>query len=670
MRPLALVGLLLSLMLAGVSVFSTAETVTGRRNTQDRSLEEAVASQVERVLGSQRQMHAAASQMLVNEDVRGLLVGSPSSPAVHARELVNARAALEAFRSESMLPLSSACIDDPSGREAACVPTVPFQFPAALEHHFAALAAASPSGAGTRAFFSPLTARPTVAFVAPLRLAGATAGVVHFDIDLAFVEGSRLVFNGIPGVRMQLAGYEDGDLVLPSGLTQPLKGTVRRPGSLSQISHGPWSIIVSGHRALVATVPLAVGDLHRQLAVVAVSSSANPGFFNGWKPGALTLLGLALLTLLGSLAGVVGAHRRMRQELNTDPLTRLRNRRALMDELPRVCQRASEERPAYLWFFDLDGFKAYNDSFGHLAGDALLARLGQRLRSTVAGTGTTYRLGGDEFCVLVSAPLADPLGAFETAREALCERGGAFTVTASAGAVEIPREAALPTHALRLADQHMYRDKASGRTGGAAELVTAVLHAALAQRHPELDEHSSDVADDVEHLARAVGLDEETVEMIVQAGDLHDVGKLGIPDEIIAKPGPLSEREWEFMRQHTVMGERIIAAAGPSLQRIAPLVRSSHERWDGNGYPDGLSGEQIPLGARIITICDAYRAMLTARPYKRSVPFAEALEELRRCAGSQFDPYLVARFCEIATRADGEKPGRQEAASQLDGAAS
>jgi hypothetical protein len=97
--------------------------------------------------------------------------------------------------------------------------------------------------------------------------------------------------------------------------------------------------------------------------------------------------------------------------------------------------------------------------------------------------------------------------------------------------------------------------------------------------------------------------------MIVRAGDLHDVGKLGIPDSIITKAGPLSEREWEFMRQHTVMGERIIAAAGPSLERIAPLVRASHERWDGRGYPDGLAGEEIPLGARIITICDSFRAL-------------------------------------------------------------
>jgi HD-GYP domain-containing protein (c-di-GMP phosphodiesterase class II) len=115
------------------------------------------------------------------------------------------------------------------------------------------------------------------------------------------------------------------------------------------------------------------------------------------------------------------------------------------------------------------------------------------------------------------------------------------------------------------------------------------------------------------------------------------------------------------MRQHTVMGERIIAAAGPSLARIAPLVRASHERWDGKGYPDGLARDQIPLGARIITICDAYCAMLSARPYKRPMPPADALAELRRCAGSQFDPDLVERFCEIAVQAQAERAAGEQA---------
>jgi len=648
MRPLALLGLFLSLLLAGVSVFSTAETVSNRRNAQDRALEDAIASQVERALGSKRQMHAAASQMLINPDIGEILRPAPPAGRALAADTLDARQALAAFKREALLPLSSACIDDSEARALACMPSATRTFAPALRQEFASLASVSPAGAATHVFISPLTHRPTVAYVAPLRGPGGLSGTVHFDIDLAYVESSKLLVDQVPGVHMALAGYEAGRLMLPGGASRAVTGAVLPRGPLSSIDGGPWSTLVEGHRELIAAIPLIVASRHRELAAVATSISPNPTMLNAWawRPGTLALLVLALITLVGSVVALASANRRIKHELSSDPLTRLRNRRALMEDLPRACLRASECQPAYLWLFDLNGFKHYNDSFGHLAGDEMLVRLGHRLRETVGASGSVYRLGGDEFCVLVTAPAADPLASFEHARDALAEAGGAFTVTASAGAVEIPRDTREPMHALRIADQHMYRDKANRRSG-AAELVTAVLHAALAQRHPELDEHSTDVAEDVEVLARAIGLDEEAVKMIIRAGDLHDVGKLGIPDEIITKPGPLTDSEWQFMRQHTVMGERIIAAAGPSLERIAPLVRASHERWDGNGYPDGLAGEEIPLGARIITICDSFRAMLSARPYKQAMSLPDALAELRRCAGSQFDPALVEVFCAV-----------------------
>jgi HD-GYP domain-containing protein (c-di-GMP phosphodiesterase class II) len=131
---------------------------------------------------------------------------------------------------------------------------------------------------------------------------------------------------------------------------------------------------------------------------------------------------------------------------------------------------------------------------------------------------------------------------------------------------------------------------------------------------------------------------------LLQAASLHDVGKAAIPDSIIEKPGPLNASEWTFMRTHTLIGERIMAAA-PALKEAAKLVRSSHERFDGSGYPDGLSGEDIPLGARIIAVCDAYDAMICKRPYRSRMSAEVALEEIRRCAGTQFDPRVVAAFC-------------------------
>jgi len=627
MRPLALIGLCVALVLAGVSSWNVSSAARRHREAQDHALEGALSSVVGRVVGSERQMATAASQMLVNPAVEELL-GSQRLPAALRRaDMLDAEQALLAFQASAIVPVSSACIDDGAARQVVCDPGAHgVIFPQALRRAFAAVAARTTTGQPTTTFRSPVDGARSGSFVVPMREGSLLRGVVHFDMADTTVDGSSLLVRDIPGVRVRLTQE-------PS----PSRGAMPH-----------WSMVTAGHLTMVADLPLPIGTTGRTLAIAATSIAPNPDFANGWDAGALALLGLAVFILVGSIAALAISGRRMRRELTTDPLTRLYNRRALMEDLPRVCQRASEEDPAFLWFFDLNGFKNYNDAFGHAAGDVLLARLGRRLEEAVGTAGAVYRLGGDEFCVLLWNPVEDPHALFQRSREALAERGGAFTVTASAGAVEIPSGAREPSHALRLADQHMYRDKAALR-GGAAEVITAVLHAALAQRHPELDEHSTDVASDVELLARAVGMDQEAVEQIVRAGDLHDVGKLGIPDEIIAKPGPLSERDWEFMRQHTVMGERIIAAAGPSLERIAPLVRSSHERWDGNGYPDGLAGEQIPLGARIITICDAFRAMLSERPYKRPIPLEEALEELRRCAGSQFDPRLVEVFCETVT---------------------
>jgi two-component system, cell cycle response regulator len=368
----------------------------------------------------------------------------------------------------------------------------------------------------------------------------------------------------------------------------------------------------------------------------AAAASVTPG---------VELLALALALLTGTLVGIGLCARWVRREVSTDPLTGLRNRRALARELARACRRASEEEPAFVWFFDLNGFKQYNDSFGHVSGDALLARLGTRLGEVVDSCGSCYRLDGDEFCVLITAPVSDPHALFQQALAALAEHGGGFTVSACGGAVELPREASNPECALRLADHRMYREKTLSR--GGVELVSAVLQAALAQRQAGLSERSNDVAGDVHVLARRIGLEEEAIGLIVRAGDLHDIGKLGIPDQILIKPGPLSAEEWEYMKRHSSMGEQIIAAAGPSLERIGQVVRASHERWDGTGYPDHLVGEEIPLGARIIAICDSFRAMIDARVYKKAISIEDALEELRRCAGTQFDPHLVEVFCSI-----------------------
>jgi two-component system cell cycle response regulator len=155
--------------------------------------------------------------------------------------------------------------------------------------------------------------------------------------------------------------------------------------------------------------------------------------------------------------------------------------------------------------------------------------------------------------------------------------------------------------------------------------------------------------------ARQLGLSGEAIDEVARAAELHDIGKIAIPDSVLTKPGPLEASEWALIHQHTVIGERILLAA-PALKPVAALVRASHERWDGKGYPDRLTAEAIPLGARIVAVCDAYDAMTSERGYRAAMPHAAAIAELRRCAATQFDPTVVEAF--IATLAPGGRDAR------------
>ena len=325
-------------------------------------------------------------------------------------------------------------------------------------------------------------------------------------------------------------------------------------------------------------------------------------------------------------------------EARTDALTGLGNRRSLLDDLTASLDPGRGDK-AILALFDLNGFKHYNDSFGHPAGDALLARLGTRLAAATAPAGMAYRLGGDEFCLLVGL---ESHGALARARDALSEQGEGFAIDASCGSVELPLEAADPAEALRSADQRMYAEKRSRRIPTERQTGDVLLRA-LVERDPELAEHLTDVAALAETVGQILGLDAEEQSELRLAAELHDVGKMAIPEAILDKPGPLDEAEWEYVRTHTVIGERILGAS-PALKRVSAIVRSTHERWDGAGYPDRIMGEEIPLAARVIAVCDSYHAMHTERSYSRALSPADAIEELRRCSGTQFDPTVVAAF--------------------------
>jgi two-component system, cell cycle response regulator len=235
------------------------------------------------------------------------------------------------------------------------------------------------------------------------------------------------------------------------------------------------------------------------------------------------------------------------------------------------------------------------------------------------------------------------------AASALSEKGEGFKVGCSYGVASFPQDASTAVDALSVADQRMYQRKA-GRAS-ASRQSTDVLLKTLSERNPGLGEHTGVVAQLAKVTAQGLGLDEHEVKRIELAGELHDIGKVAIPETVLNKPGPLDEEEWEFMRRHTLIGERILIAA-PSLAQVAELVRSSHERYDGGGYPDRLAGEEIPFGASIIAVCDAFDAMTSARPYGAAISVADALTELRLCSGSQFHPRVVRAFCDVIERPD------------------
>ena len=382
--------------------------------------------------------------------------------------------------------------------------------------------------------------------------------------------------------------------------------------------------------ALISLMILVIGTA-REITVAAVLLAAG-----------------ALLSVLGRLVLTFREHQGMlessRSEATTDPLTGLGNRRALAATLSTRLD-VDQPAPMILALFDLDGFKSYNDSFGHAAGDALLQRLAAGLGAVLTGRASVYRMGGDEFCALVPGG-DDGRALLRAASAVLTESGDGFAISASLGSVALPDETDDVGEALRLADQRMYAHKNGVRRAGAASEVKSALLSALAQRDPELSDHVSDVADLAERTARAMGCSSGMTERVRIAAELHDIGKMAIPEAILAKPGALTDQEWALMRQHTVAAERILAAS-PALADVAPLVRASHERWDGGGYPDGLTADQIPPGAQIVSVCDSYHAMTSDRSYRKAMSEEVALAELRAGAGTQFSPEVVSAFLKV-----------------------
>lgn len=384
----------------------------------------------------------------------------------------------------------------------------------------------------------------------------------------------------------------------------------------------------------------------------------------------------AYAALEQSHAQVQAANRRLEALATVDPLTGLANHRAMLWQLDSELERARRwQQPCALMFLDLDHFKALNDSGGHALGDDILREFGAVARASLRAFDVLGRWGGEEFVALLpQTGLDDALRLAEGLRAAVAAHR--FTeagvhLTCSIGLALYPDDGLERDTLLERADRAMYAAKHLGRNQVrcASDPVVDALAAthldsreetallstveALAELAAARDryaaEHASRVAALACDLARQLGCGTAEQRLIGLAGRLHDIGKVALPDAVLQKAAQLTPEEWALMRQHPIIGADIVGRV-PSLRVLAPLIRHHHERWDGLGYPDGLAGEAIPLLARIIAVADAYAAMTSARPYRRARQPHEALRELQRCAGTHFDPAVVAAMHQLVVR--------------------
>jgi diguanylate cyclase (GGDEF)-like protein len=485
---------------------------------------------------------------------------------------------------------------------------------------------------------------------------GGKRAIVHFEIT---IESFRQQAAADDQVAIAIVDARSGAVVIDSRSPQRLGARLGQPDDhrfrrMVAARRGAGRLQLADRPAAYQRARLVDGNAN-DWYVVAVAPTP-VGWLYGVGAWPVSTVVVALVTLAVAATGARTAERVLIHAATTDALTGIGNRRQLVSDLERQLATASAAKPLLLLLFDLNGFKAYNDSFGHPAGDALLARLGAALGGAVRDRGTAYRLGGDEFCVLAAVDRDGIEPTIAAAEGALTEHGDGFSITASYGAILLPEESRDAGEAMQLVDQRMYAQKAFGRRSADRQSKDVLLRA-LIEHNPELAERFQHAARLVEAVSRRMGLAGDELHQLQQAAELHDVGKVAIPDAVLHKQGPLDEAEWAFVRRHTLIGERIIGAA-PALAQAAKLVRSTHERFDGSGYPDRLAGEEIPLGSRIIAVCDAFTAMTNPRPYGPTMTEEEAMAELHRCAGEQFDPGVVAVLARVVAEKAAAEPGR------------
>ena len=354
-----------------------------------------------------------------------------------------------------------------------------------------------------------------------------------------------------------------------------------------------------------------------------------------------------------SIASVIDITQRKRMEEKLkemsfrDSLTGLYNRNFFEEEMARIGNGRYD--PVGIVVCDLDGLKFVNDTLGHQSGDQMLIQTADILRHNFRSSDIIARIGGDEFAVLLTETNPERVEQIlRRLRQAVHDHNNAepeLPLSLSMG-YALDEGGTVDMQALFCeADNRMYREKIQ-REGSARSAILHALTVSMEARDFNTENHCNRLQELTASLALSLDLTRDFVNDLSLLTRFHDLGKVGIPDHILFKPGPLSEEEWRQMRQHCEIGHRI-ASSVPDLEPIADFILKHHERWDGRGYPQGLSGDDIPLPCRILAIVDAYDAMTSDRPYRKAMPREEAIAELQRCAGTQFDPGLVEQFIQI-----------------------
>jgi diguanylate cyclase (GGDEF)-like protein len=363
------------------------------------------------------------------------------------------------------------------------------------------------------------------------------------------------------------------------------------------------------------------------------------------------------------------------EEARIDELTGLLNRRSLDEMIDTEINRHSRYGGVFsLAILDLDSFKTFNDTRGHLAGDNLLGQVGYIIRNAIRSTDQAFRYGGDEFAILLPhTNVEDAIQVTERVRESIASDldTGDIKVTASIGLAIWPEDGISHTDIIATADLILYRAKWSGgnrsycasgtmsllyfdepdlNIEGSRNSETVNIIHSLAEtvdtRSNQTRNHSKKVTEYALAMGKSLDMDASSLRKLEICALLHDIGKIGISDDILNKPGELVAEEWEIVKGHPQLGANIVAHV-PQLAACAVGIRHHHEWYDGSGYPDGLKGDEIPMESRILNIADAFTAMTSERAYSSTLSFASALEEIKRGSGKQFDPYLVGKFLSI-----------------------